>query len=304
MSKKIRHDACYAALSAEVKLRILKESEEGADQETHRKSLAKVFGRVLPNATYYRMLGRFRESKPDLIAEVEAGKASSGKVTASAGTPALTEIRAKLGDMSKRLDKISREQSFLAAQLQAIGAGRKDAFVMYMNMRNLNRVIRNSAFIADALELTRDIPYPGRRNVPIDSIFAFLEKLDRSTEKRIDAFLRNGFSKAFDRGDLTDKELYMLRLRFIWGCSLVNKLERDSQIPLSGAEEEMGFVFEHEVSPACLFVDLWKDMREGWLYDASAQIYHFGKFPSPYENTVAQAKRIMFYSQKREQKPT
>ena len=305
MTKKIRRDTWEASLPADVKLQILLESEQKElSPEAHLAKLEKDFGKPLPSATYYRMLDRLRKIRPELIAEVEAGKAQAAKEIAGAGMPALEEIRAKLGGISKRLDIIDRRQSFMDMQLQSISAGCKDAFVMYMNMRSLNRVIRNSAFVADALELTGDIPYPGRRDAPIAQIFNYLDRLDKSTEERVDKFLCEGFSGTFDRKGMTDVELFMLRLRLIWGCSLVNQLERDLQIPLSGGEEEAEALFQREVAPACLFVDFWKDVRQVWLNDVAVQIYHFGKFQTPYESTAAMSKRIMYYQQKQEQKPS
>ena len=306
MSKFIRSDASYAKLTATQKLQILEDHTNRCPFAERSKRLKELYGLEISEKAYDRMIRRLREIKTELLAEAKAESLANMDNGGKEGPPVidLTEIRAKLGSMSKRLDVISREQSFMATQLQAIGAGRKDAFVMYMNMRNLNRVIRNSAFVADALELTGDIPYPGRRDAPIAQIFNYLDRLDKSTEERVDKFLREGFSGAFDRKDMSDVELFMLRLRLIWGCALVNQLERDLQIPLSGGEEEAEALFQREVAPACLFVDFWKDVRQVWLNDVAVQIYHFGKFQTPYESTAAMSKRIMYYQQKQEQKPS
>lgn len=117
---KIRYDACYASLPAEEMLQILKESEEEHDHEKHRDKLAKLFGKRISRSTYYRMLARFREIKPSLIAEVEAGKAPTAQAVAGAGLPALTEIRSKIDAMAKRLDQVSRQQSFMSDDLRMI----------------------------------------------------------------------------------------------------------------------------------------------------------------------------------------
>ncbi len=117
---KIRCDACYASLSAEEMLRILKESEEEHDHEKHRAKLEKLFGKRISRSTYYRMLARFREIKPSLIAEVEAGKAPTAQAVAGAGLPALTEIRSKVDAMAKRLDQVSRLQSLMSDDLRRI----------------------------------------------------------------------------------------------------------------------------------------------------------------------------------------
>ena len=296
--KKIRRDTWESTLSADEKLQILRESEQKElSQETHRAKLEKDFGKPLSRSTYYRMLNRLQKIKPQLIAEVEAGKVPVARAIAVEDMPALTEIRAKLGAISKRLDIIDRRQSVMDMQLRSISAARKDAFVMYMNMRDLNRAIRNSSFVADALEITQDIPYPGKRNGSIDSIHAHLMRLDKETETRVDDFLLARLSKAFDKGDLTVKELFMLRLRLLFGCSLIDELENDLRIPLSDEEERTSLLFQCELDPKCLFVDLWKEMGDGWLCDSAVQIHRFGKLPTPYEKTVAQANRIKAYSQ-------
>lgn len=291
-SMTVRRDAWEAGLSAEERLKILEDhSKYSLDEQIKR--LKSLFGKELSRSAYYRIVARLRQNKNNLIAEVEAGKISTESAVASVNKPALTEIREQLRSISKQLDMISRKQSFMDLQMQSISTGQKDAFVMYMNMRNLNRVIRNSAFVSDVLEFTKDIPYPGKRHVPIKQIVACLERLEKCVEKRIDEFLQGGFAASFDKRDLTDTELFMLRMRFLWGCTLINQLERDTKIPLSREEELAEDIFRCEIDPVCLFVKFWKEMRKGWLQFAADMVYRFGKMPTPYECSVGQAREIM-----------
>lgn len=299
-TKAIRRDALYASLPVATMLQILEESTR-YKQDEHRAKLKSIFGKVIPRATYYRMLTTLRNQKPLLLAEVQASKPLYPQ-EAQSQVLSVSDIHARIEQISKRLDTIAREQSFMATKIQAIDAGRSTAFVMYMNMRNLNRVIRNSAFVADALEFTKSVAYPGNRKAKVSAITTHLSDLDKKTEARLDAFLSLGFQTHFDKADLTDQELFMLRLRLVWGCSLIDELEHDSRLSLSKEETESIDFFANEIPPVVLFVDLWHDMGVAWLSEAAFWIYKYRTFVTPYERTRAIIREIQMFQRMRTSK--
>lgn len=298
--KTVRRDAIYAPLPAATMLQILEERTIYKEDE-HRTRLKSIFGKIIPRATYYRMLKALSQRKPRLLAEVQACKSSSIQ-TDQPPVLTISDIHAQIERISKRLDTIAREQSFMATKIQAIDAGRSTAFVMYMNMRNLNRVIRNSTFVADALEFTKSIPYPGNRKAKVATIAMHLTDLDKKTEARLDAFLEQGFQTKFDSVDLTNQELFMLRLRLIWGCSLIDELENDSRLTLSKEENECLDFLANEIPPVVLFVDLWRDMGVAWLPEAAFWIYKFKTFSTPYERTRAIIQEMQMFQRMRTSK--
>lgn len=265
-------------------LRFLEDSRRIQNPKDHIAQLNRQYNLQITRSRYYRARA-WLEKREDNLRLCRTINNHSDECGDQRDTLLSSRVLTAIQELKKDVDSIKQKQSIMASEMRTISVARTDAFIMYMNMRNLNRIIRNSSYVADVLDMTKDIPYPGDRKRGVDAIAAKLLRLNKETEKRIDATLECGFKGHFDGKGLTDKDMFMLRLRFIWGCDIINELEKDSQIPLAKGEESISDVFTSTFSPAVLFVDLWHDIGETWLRDAAYVVYKCGKFVTPYERT-------------------
>ena len=269
---------------------VLQDSQYTTDWKSHADQIKKRYNVTFTRSSYYRAIEKLANialASGSMIPNTSQGKTAQK-------TSAITEdgLCAALQDLSKRVDSLRKQQTYMAGEIRQINNSRSDAFILYMDMRNLNRVLRNSAFVSDAFSMTEDIPYPGKRKVPIAAIHEYLSKLEKKTQKRLDAFLHEGLTKRFDRRDLSDAELFMLRIRLMWGCEIVREIERDTQIPLTNDEKAVFNEFERGIDPDVLFVDLWANIGTNWLYSFASIIYKYGKLPTQYTQTIGIAREL------------
>ncbi len=258
--------------------------------KTHAAQLNKKYNVKFSRASYYNTKAKLEELEPWLRSKM-ANSLSENAVQEMSAVDK-DSICAAIHELSKSIDALRKQQTYMAGEIRQISDNKSDAFIMYMDMRNLNRVLRNSAFVSDAFSMTEDIPYPGKRKVPIATIHEYLLKLEKRTQKRLDVFLRDGLQKRFDRKDLSDAELFMLRIRLIWGCEIVRELERDTQIPLTNDKKSAIDATVRGIEPDVLFVDLWANIGTNWLYNFASMIYKYGKLPTQHTQTVGIAHEL------------
>lgn len=258
--------------------------------KTHAAQLNKKYNVKFSRASYYRTMRRLAEI--EFERQCRTPNTSQETATLESTIAEKGSVCAAIHELSKSIDALRKQQTYMAGEIRQISDNKSDAFIMYMDMRNLNRVLRNSAFVSDAFSTTEDIPYPGKRKVPIATIHEYLLKLEKRTQKRLDVFLRDGLQKRFDRKDLSDAELFMLRIRLIWGCEIVRELERDTQIPLTNDKKSALDATVRGIEPDVLFVDLWANIGTNWLYNFASMIYKYGKLPTQHTQTVGIAHEL------------
>ncbi len=269
---------------------VLQESQKAKDWKTHVDQIARKYNVKFARSSYFRAMSKLAE----IEFERESRISNTSHENAPQELPTVDNdsVCAAIHELSKSIDALRRQQTYMAGEIRQISDSKSDAFIMYMDMRNLNRVLRNSAFVSDAFSMTENIPYPGKRKVPIATIYEYLLKLEKRTQKRLDDFLRDGLQKRFDRKDLSDAELFMLRIRLIWGCEIVRELERDTQISLTNEDKAALDVTVRGIDPDVLFVDLWANIGTNWLYGFASVIYKHGKLPTRYTQTIGIAHEL------------
>lgn len=269
---------------------VLQESQNAKDWKAHVEQIARQYNVKFSRSGYYRAMKKLAAIEFDR--EIRIPNTSHDRIAQKISAVDYDSICAAIHKLSQSIDALRKQQNYMAGEIRQISDNKSDAFIMYMDMRNLNRVLRNSAFVSDAFSMTEHISYPGKRNVPIATIHEHLLKLEKKTQKRLDNFLRDGLKNRFDCKDLSDAELFMLRIRLIWGCEIVRELERDTQIPLTNDEKAALEIAMKGIDPDVLFVDLWGNIGSHWLYNFASIIYKHGKLPTQHAQSIAIAHEL------------
>lgn len=128
-----------------------------------------------------------------------------------------------------------------------------------MPTKELWKFLNNSLYIADLFDVTESVPLPFKVTTR-DMVYKRLINLDDDTRLRLDNFIMSRIGNNFIRGDLSDSELFMLRLRYIFGLTFITGL-------MESEENESLLSFDGSLDQANVFpfVQLWNSMHCVWI---------------------------------------
>lgn len=148
-----------------------------------------------------------------------------------------------------------------------------------MTIKQLWKFLNNSFYIAEMFDETEKLRCPFKLT-PRPAALKRLEKLNASTLERLDAFIAQQHGNHFQKNDLSEIELFMLRLRYICGLLIVQAImesEKDCEDNIFSFEASLDMANRYP------FINLWHVFHGIFLKAAYDLMKRHNYLPYNYE---------------------